>query len=674
MSSERREHQFFRPYCLVTGLAGVLLLFYLTKTWPIGLPLFSYEFCLLAIFAAFLSTLGFLIGRGSLHVSLTSIFEMTMLLSFGPLVTIWMSAISFAGGLLLRAIDRVYICKLPQLRSWPEQLIIAGFTGGMAIIMWTAGSFTYKIFACQNCPASHYLFSTALISLVLVSIVNNITNSIFLAFYQKFSGNSLKGFFSKDLLASAGFEIATMPIGVLIAAIYQTMGRGALTWSLLILFAIGVLLRSHSNILVNLEERIADLRVLNRFGHSANTILNMDELLKGVYQETSSLFNASKFIIALFNPSAEELKVELKVENGESCDKESLSLNRGILGYIASNKKDVFWTSQMEWKKLQIPDSFPSIESVPESFLGVPIVIGEELLGVIALEHEKAQIFNENSRKLLITLADQLAGAIRNARLFSEMEGNFISMREINRMKDEFLNNISHELRTPLTVIMGWGELMSYSQLSEKQQKSAVDQINKSSLRLYNLVNSLLDLSKIEKGSLKLELKEININDPIKRAVDDNSIDASAKNIELTCELEDNLPKIMADTVRIQQAISNILNNAIKFTSSGGLVLIQSELVDNQLSISISDNGIGMDQSSLSQIFESFSQIDASTTRKYGGVGIGLTLVKKLIEMHGGKVMVESEAGKGSTFSILLPINSNVENSLVTSPKQENKV
>ncbi len=674
MSSERSEHKLFRPYCLATGLAGILLLFYLTKTWPMGLAFSSYEFYLLAIFAAFLSTLGFLIGRGSLHVSLTSIFEITILLSFGPLMTIWMSAIGYSGGVVLRALDRIYISKLPQLRSWPDQLMIAAFSGGMAIFMWTAGSITYKLFACQDCAAAHYLFSLGLVSLTLVSIINNLTNSLFLAFYQKLSGYSLKRFFSKDLLASAGFEIATMPIGVLLATIYQTMGWGGFAWALLILFAIGVLLRNHSNTLVNLEERIADLRALNRFGHSANTILNMDELLKGVYQETHHLFNASKFTVALFNPTTKQLTIELNVEKGKFSNKEVLKLDKNILSYIVQNKQDIFWPSLLEWKKLKLSEKFTVAEIIPESFLGVPISIGEDILGVIALEHEKAQVFNGNSRKLLITLADQLAGAIRNARLFSEMEGNVISMRELNRMKDEFLNNISHELRTPLTVIMGWGELMSYSQLSEKQQKSAIDQINKSSLRLFNLVNSLLDLSKLEKGSLKLDLKEINVNDAIKRAVDDNAIDAAAKNIELKCELEENLPKIMADTARIQQAISNILNNAIKFTPSTGLVLIQSEMINNQISVSVSDNGIGIDQSALSQIFESFSQVDASTTRKYGGVGIGLTLVKRLIEKHGGRVTVESEAGKGSTFSIFLPITSSTVNSLVVSQTKENKV
>ncbi|KAF0220119.1 MAG: multi-sensor hybrid histidine kinase, partial [bacterium] len=251
----------------------------------------------------------------------------------------------------------------------------------------------------------------------------------------------------------------------------------------------------------------------------------------------------------------------------------------------------------------------------------------------------------------------QLASAIRNARLYADMEQNFLSMREISRIKDEFLNNISHELRTPLTVIIGWGELMSYGKLSEKQYQSAVDQINKSSVRLLNLVNSLLDLSKIQKGSLKLDLQEINVNDAIKRAVEDNSIEAATKNVELDTNLSKDLPKIKADLARLQQAIFHLINNAIKFTSSDGLVVVHSEELANEIIISVSDNGIGIDSTALPYIFERFNQADASTTRKYGGVGVGLTLVKKLIEMHGGKIIVESEVGKGSTFSLSLPLS-----------------
>jgi signal transduction histidine kinase len=654
--SKDKPNQLFRLYCFVTALAACLLLFLVTNSWTPGLELFSKEFFLLAILTTFLGTLGFHLSKGSLHVSLTSVLEITILLAFGPLVTIWASAIGFAGGLLLRAFDRTFIRRLPMLRPWPEQFLIAAFTGGMAVFMWTTGSLIYLSLACKNCAAAQYLFSTDIFILVLVILSNNLVNSVFLALYQKSQGYSIKEFFSKDFLASVGFEIAIMPIGILLATVYQVMGWATLFWFLIFLFAIGILLRNHSNTLMDLEKRIRELQVLNRFGNKANSILKLDEILRRVYEESSSIFNASTFVIALFDEAKKEIKVELKVQKGKFSEKSVLPLGKDLLSHIVSSKKAIFWREKNEWLNSDTYKVIEPKELTPECFLGVPILIGDDVLGVIALEQEKPRAFDDNNSYLLKTLADQLASAIRNANLYKEMERNFLSVQEVSRMKDEFLNNISHELRTPLTVIIGWGELMSYGKLSEKQYNSAVEQINKSSLRLLNLVNTLLDLSKIQKGVLKLELKEIDLNEAIKRAIEDNSIEAAVKNVEMTSNLSQTLPKVKADLTRIQQAVSHLIHNAVKFTDSEGLIVVRSEQIDDEIIVSVSDNGIGISPTSLPYIFERFSQADASTTRKYGGVGIGLTLVKSLVEMHGGKVFVESEVDKGSTFSLSLPL------------------
>ncbi|MBI4852656.1 MAG: GAF domain-containing protein [Acidobacteria bacterium] len=656
------KEKLFRLYCLITALSGCLLLFFLTNSWTTTIPIFSKEFFLLSVLTTFLGMLGFHIGRGSLHVSLTSILEIAILLSFGPLITIWVSAIGFSGGLLLRALDRSFIRKLPMLRSWPEQLLIAAFTAGMAVFMWTTGSLIYQALACKGCNASHYLFSLDLLILVLIVLSNNLVNSIFLAFYQKAQGYSVKEFFSKDFLTSVLFEVTTMPIGVLLATVYQVMGWATLFWFLIFLFAIGILLRNYSNTLIDVEKRVKELQVLNHFGHKANAIFNIDEILKRVYEESASIFNSSAFTIALFDAKKKEIQIELKVEKEKLFEKETFPLGKDLLSQIIFTKKEIFWREKAEFYNSEITKEIAKeitkkeAEHIAECYLGVPILIGEEVLGVMVVEQEKPRAFDSNDCHLLKTLAAQLASAIRNAKLYKEMEQNLFSVQEVSRMKDEFLNNISHELRTPLTVIIGWGELMSYGKLSEKQYLSAVDQINKSSLRLLNVVNSLLDLSKIQKGLLKLELKEIDVNEAIKRAIEDNSIEAAVKNIEINSDLSQKLPKTKADLARIQQTVSQLINNAVKFTDSEGLIVVHSEELNNEIIISVTDSGIGIDSKSLPHIFERFSQADASTTRKYGGLGVGLTLVKNLVEMHGGKIFVESEVGKGSTFSLSLPI------------------
>jgi signal transduction histidine kinase len=408
---------------------------------------------------------------------------------------------------------------------------------------------------------------------------------------------------------------------------------------------------------MDLEQRLTELRVINRLGRVANSTLNMDKLLEQTFNETTELMEATIFAVVLYDAKLKQISIELMIENGQRYQRQVVDLGEGIASHIINTKQAVLFRDSAELIASRIPYVKIQDSLLPESYLGVPILIGDEVIGVLTVQHEKARAFDQHHAQVLTTVADQLASAIRNARIYADLERNFQAVREINRIKDEFLNNISHELRTPLTVIIGWGELMANGRLSEEQLRTAIDQINKSSQRLLALVSSLLDLSKIERGALKLDRRDIDINFAVQRAVDENSFDAATKNIDLKCEYGEELPMINGDCARLQQAVSNLLNNAIKFTHDGGLVVIRSEQYDNRIMISVTDNGIGIDQSKLPFIFERFSQGDGSTTRKYGGAGIGLSLVKSLIEMHGGEVVVDSEPGKGSTFSLLLPAN-----------------
>lgn len=658
MATNNREHPLLIPYCLTTGIAGFVLLIIMTRQWELGLPILSIQFWLLTVIAVLFGTFGFQIGKKySLHVSLSVVFEFALLLSFGPLVTLLVSAISFSGAFLLRLIDVAYVQKQPLKRPWRDSLAITAFTGAMIVFVWTIGGSIYLKLGCKGCSPTTYLMTPSFLVLLLIGVVNHYVNSLTLSIYQKLRGlSTISDYFLKDSPPIMLFEISIIPVGVLLAATYQTMGWGMFYWFIAALLAIGFLLRRHSNTSKNLEDRIAELRVLNKLGRAANSTLDMDELLEQTFQETSNLMETQTFIVGLYNSDKEQIQIEKIIENGTNYEKRVIDLGESLTGYIIRNKSSVLFRDRTELNSSGVPYLQLKDSLMPESFLGVPIMSNDDVLGVITVQHEKARMFDSNHRRLLTTLADQLGSAIRNARLYADMERSLVSMRELNRLKDEFLNNISHELRTPLTVIMGWGELMAYGKLSEAQNRSAVDQINRSSNKLHNLVSSLLDLSKIERGTLKLELKELNINDCTQRAVDENQIDAATKNIELICDLAEDLPKVMVDGTRIQQIVFNLLNNAIKFTHDGGLVVVHSENIEDQILISISDNGIGIDNNMLPHIFERFSQVDSSTTRKYGGAGIGLALVKKLTEMHGGEVQVDSEPGKGSTFTIVLPV------------------
>lgn len=658
MSLDKREHRLLIPYCLAMGAAGIIVIALLSQVWPMGLPVLSYQFWILTFLGIIFGSLGFYIGKDSLHVSLGSIFEVALLLSFGPMTTIVISTFSYAVALILRQIDRVYIRKLPLLRPWREHFAIMFFSGSMMTFMWVVSGAIYQRFACHNCSNAQYLFSLDLLLILAIGAINTTINSFFLAIYQKLRGlSTIVEYFTKDFPSIVLFEVAVVPVGILLAVVYETMGWGGYYWFILMLMAIGALLRTLSNTRQDLESRLAAFNVVNQFGRAANSTFNLDELLMQTYQKTCAFLEPANFAIALLEEDKQTIKIPLIIHDGVRETPQAIKLGEGGISYIINDKRAINLRSKEEVEALGIKQVIFSSGKLLESYLGVPIIMGEQVLGAIVVKHPHVGAFDNNHMQTLMIVADQLAGAIHNARSYLEMEQSFLSMKEINRIKDEFLNNISHELRTPLTVIMGWGELMSYGKLSDSQQHSAVEQINKSSQRLLHLVNSLLDLSKLEKGSLKLEYQETNINTPLQLAIEENMVDASSKNMELTADLTPLLPYIKVDPMRVQQIFTNIINNAIKFTLEGGLISVRSEFYQSKVLVSISDNGIGIASNALPHIFERFSQADTSTTRKYGGVGVGLSLVKKLMDLHGAEINVDSEVGKGTTFNLLFPVN-----------------
>lgn len=228
-----------------------------------------------------------------------------------------------------------------------------------------------------------------------------------------------------------------------------------------------------------------------------------------------------------------------------------------------------------------------------------------------------------------------------------------------NRVKSEFLTNMSHELRTPLNSIIGFSQMLNeknFGDLNVKQSKY-VHNIQKSGRHLLRLINDILDISKIESGNMEYEPEKMNIEETIDEIIMLIQPIARQKSIELQSNIEYEELEIHADKVKIKQVMYNLLSNAIKFTPDGGKVMIHSNIIDDDLYISVSDNGIGIPEDKHEYIFNPFKQVDSASNREYEGTGLGLALVKQYIEMHGGEIWVESEPGKGSTFISTIPTN-----------------
>src|SRR5262249_17014402 len=270
---------------------------------------------------------------------------------------------------------------------------------------------------------------------------------------------------------------------------------------------------------------------------------------------------------------------------------------------------------------------------------------------------KEAGSFSPEIVNLLQTFATQSALAIQNARLFREIEDKSRQIEAANRHKSEFLANMSHELRTPLNAIIGFSEVLQeklFGELNEKQAEYT-DDILTSGRHLLSLINEILDLSKVEAGRMELEPSTFDLPLAIENARIFVRERATKHGINLDVNIDERLGDYVGDERKIKQILLNLLSNAVKFTPEGGRISITANKTDNGAEISVSDTGIGIAPEDRAKIFEEFRQVGGDYAHKTEGTGLGLTLAKKFVELHGGKIWVESEVGKGSTFSFTLP-------------------
>jgi signal transduction histidine kinase/ActR/RegA family two-component response regulator len=306
------------------------------------------------------------------------------------------------------------------------------------------------------------------------------------------------------------------------------------------------------------------------------------------------------------------------------------------------------------------------------SYLAVPVVSRSgEVLGGLFFGHPDPDVFTERDEVVVAGLASQAAVAMDNARLYeaakraraeaetaaAEKERLYRQAEESSRLKDEFLATISHELRTPLSAILGWARMLRMGQLAPENSTKALETIERNARAQAQLVDDLLDVSRIITGKLRMDVQPADPNTFIDAAVEAVRPAAEAKGVRVQKIIDTGPIAIPGDPVRLQQVVWNLLSNAIKFTPRGGRVQIQSQRVNSHLEIIVSDTGQGIAADFLPHVFDRFRQADQKTSRQHGGMGLGLSIVRHLVELHGGTVRAASEGeGHGSTFTVMLPI------------------
>ena len=306
------------------------------------------------------------------------------------------------------------------------------------------------------------------------------------------------------------------------------------------------------------------------------------------------------------------------------------------------------------------------------SYLSVPVVSRSgEVLGGLFFGHPEVAVFTERHERMVLGLAAQAAITMDNARLYeaarragaeaeasaAENERLYREAREANRLKDEFLATVSHELRTPLTAILGWAHMLRTGQFEGGSAGRAFETIERNARAQAQLIDDLLDVSRVITGNLRIDVRPVDPNSFIEAAVEAVRPAAEAKGVRVQRVIDTGLVSVLGDPVRLQQVVWNLLSNAIKFTPRGGRVQVRMERVNSHLEISVSDTGAGIAAEFLPYVFDRFRQADQKTTRRHGGLGLGLAIVRHLVELHGGTVRAESGGeGHGSAFTVLLPV------------------
>ena len=422
----------------------------------------------------------------------------------------------------------------------------------------------------------------------------------------------------------------------------------------------------NTRLLKELRQRTADLgrsveelRALGEVSQAVNSTFDLETVLSTIVSKAVQLSGTEAGTIYVFDEVRQEFNLRA-----------TYGMNEEMIGALANQHfgldEPSIAAAIAQREPTQVADlKDQSATTVNEiisragyhALLLAPLLRGQDIVGLLVVRRRAPGAFPKSTADLLQTFADQSAVAIQNARLFSEIEEKGKELAEASQHKSQFLANMSHELRTPLNAILGYTELIAdgiYGEPSEKMV-GVLKRLESNGRHLLGLINDVLDLSKIEAGQLVLELSDYSLEDIAQTARNTLEPLAADKKLAFKVEVAPNMPPGHGDGRRLVQVLINLVGNAIKFTDVGE-VTITTGIIDGSFHLSVRDTGPGISPADQAKLFQEFQQADNAITRKKGGTGLGLAISKRIIEMHGGKIWVESQVGQGSTFAFTLPV------------------
>ncbi len=411
------------------------------------------------------------------------------------------------------------------------------------------------------------------------------------------------------------------------------------------------------------QRRALELQTAAEIARDTTGTLSLDQLLKRFVEQIQLRFSFYHVAIFLLDQTNQFAVIrEATGDSGTALKSSEYKFAVGhpsIIGQTTALGEPVI-VNDTSTSELFVPNTFLS---ETKSEIGIPLKFGGRVTGALNVHANVLNAFTQNEVAVLQLLVDQIAIAIENARAFELSQKAVEELHEIDRIKTQFIANMSHELRTPLNSIIGFSRviLKGIDGPINETQSQDLAAIYNSGQHLLNLINNILDISKIEAGKMELQFTEISIVDVINSAMSTAAGLIKDKPIKLEQVVPPDLPTVRADHTRIGQVLINLVSNAVKFTDSGSITIeaktSESPTGRKEILVTVTDTGSGIDSKDLGKLFQPFSQVDDSPTRKAGGTGLGLSISRSIIEMHQGRIGLEySEPGRGSRFFFTLPV------------------
>ncbi len=409
-----------------------------------------------------------------------------------------------------------------------------------------------------------------------------------------------------------------------------------------------------------LGRSVGELRALDEVSQAVNSTLDLEAVLNTIVAKAVQLSGTEAGAIYVFDNLQREFHLRatygMDQELITALTEQHIRLDEPIVAQVLAQPEPIQVADLRDGEPSAVNEVI--LRAGFRALLVAPLRRGEDLVGMLVVRRRTPGAFAPNTIDLMKTFAAQSALAIQNARLFHEIEEKSRQLAEASQHKSQFLANMSHELRTPLNAILGYTELMAdgaYGEPSERMM-GVLKRLESNGKHLLGLINDVLDLSKIEAGQLVLDLADYSLQDvahTVHSAVEPLAAD---KKLKFTTEVTPDLPRGHGDERRLTQVLLNLVGNAIKFTDYGE-VAIKVSVANGAFNVAVHDTGPGISTADQAKLFQEFQQADNSVTKKKGGTGLGLAISKRIIEMHGGKIWVDSVVGQGSTFAFTLPVN-----------------